>query len=91
MKRGRGKPKALTPIEEFDVYRMHQEKKPISEIAYLYKISASTVQRIVRRLKEESETGETIAGMTPKTRRLIVIAALLAFVLVPLVAQVASH
>lgn len=29
--------------------------------------------------------------MTPKTRRLIVIAALLAFVLVPLVAQVASH
>lgn len=51
MKRGKGKPRALTPIEEQMVYEMYKAEKPIAEIAYTNKISASTVYRIVQRLK----------------------------------------
>lgn len=57
MKRGRGKPRALTPVEEVGVYNMHKEGKPITEIAYKFGISPSTVNRIVQRLKKQGEEG----------------------------------
>lgn len=50
-----GRPRKLTPLEEQGVYEMHKAEKPIAEIAYTYKISASTVYRIVQRLKEKGE------------------------------------
>ena len=51
------RPRTLTPIEEVAVCEMHKENKPIAEIAYKFGISASTVQRIVRKYKitEENE------------------------------------
>lgn len=46
------RPRALTPIEEQGVIQMHKNGTPIAEIAYNYKISPSTVQRIVRNFKK---------------------------------------
>lgn len=57
MKRGRGKPRALTPVEEAGVYNMHQQGKPIAEIAYKFGVSPSTVNRIVQRLKKQEKEG----------------------------------
>jgi DNA-directed RNA polymerase specialized sigma subunit len=37
---------------------MHKEKKTIVEIAYVYKISPSTVHRIVRKIKNDIKEGE---------------------------------
>jgi DNA-binding NarL/FixJ family response regulator len=58
------KPKALTPLEEQAVLNMHREGLPIAEIAYTHKISASTVYRIVTRLREEEKKAQT----TPSKR-----------------------
>lgn len=54
MKRSKGKPRILTPIEEIQVHNMHKQGKPIAEIAYKFKISPSTVSRTVIRLKQQS-------------------------------------
>ncbi|MCT4619888.1 MAG: helix-turn-helix domain-containing protein [Marinisporobacter sp.] len=52
------RPRILTPLEEQGVYQMHKEKKTIVEIAYVYKISPSTVHRIVRKIKNDIKEGE---------------------------------
>lgn len=49
------RPKALTPIEAQGVIQMHKDRKPIAEIAYTFKVSPSTVQRIVRDFKKVEE------------------------------------
>lgn len=54
------RPRSLTPIEEIGVYNMHKEGRPIAEIAYKFKVSPSTVQRIARRFKEAEK--ENISG-----------------------------
>lgn len=48
-----GRPRKVTPIEEIEVYQMHQEKRPLAEIAYTFGISVSTVRRIVNKVKEQ--------------------------------------
>jgi DNA-binding NarL/FixJ family response regulator len=53
------KPKALSPLEEQGVLNMHREGLPIAEIAYTHKISASTVYRIVTRLREEEKKSKS--------------------------------
>lgn len=56
-----GRPRKLTPLEEMSVYQMHQEKRPLPEIAYTYGIGTTTVFRIVQRInkmKEEQSHGE---------------------------------
>lgn len=50
-----GRARKLTPIEEQMVYEMYKANKPIAEIAYTHKISASTVYRTVKRLQESEE------------------------------------
>lgn len=49
--RGKGRPKALTQEEEMEVFKMHQEGKvALIDIAYKYRISVTTVHRIVTRI-----------------------------------------
>lgn len=56
--KGAGRKPKLTPIEKIVVLRMYEENKPIAEIAYLNKISPSTVSRIVKKLKEGDVSNE---------------------------------
>lgn len=53
-----GRPKLVTPLEEIEIYNLYQGKTPPAEIAYRFKISLSTVQRIHKRIKKQKEEGE---------------------------------
>lgn len=44
-----GRPRKLTPLEEICVFNDWKDKKPYSEIAYMHKISTSTVTRIIQK------------------------------------------
>ena len=52
---GKGQPRKLTPIEEAGVYEARKTGTPVVDIAYTYKISVRTVDRIVKRVEEERE------------------------------------
>ncbi|MDP2947323.1 MAG: helix-turn-helix domain-containing protein [Nanoarchaeota archaeon] len=53
-----GRPQKLTPLEESSLYQMYLEKKALMEIAYQYKVSQSTVIRIVNKFKEIAKWAE---------------------------------
>lgn len=52
---GKGQPRKLTPIEESGVYEARKAGTSVVDIAYTYKISVRTVDRIVKRVEEERE------------------------------------
>ena len=47
------RPRKLVPMQEIIVFQQHQKGISVTEIAYTFKISASTVQRIVRKFKKD--------------------------------------
>lgn len=50
-----GRPRKLTPIEERSIYGMKSEGASYAEIAYKHDISVKTVERIIKRIEQESE------------------------------------
>jgi DNA-directed RNA polymerase specialized sigma24 family protein len=52
---GYGVPRKLSPLEETGVYEAKINGTPIAEIAYKFGISVRTVDRIVKRVKNEIE------------------------------------
>ena len=52
-KKKMGKPRKLMPFEEIGVYNMSKKGCSQVEIAVAYKISVSTVNRIIRELRDE--------------------------------------
>ncbi|HEY5557810.1 helix-turn-helix domain-containing protein [Acetobacterium sp.] len=49
------RPRKLVPMQEIIVFQQHQKGISVTEIAYTFKISASTVQRIVRKFKKDQQ------------------------------------
>lgn len=52
---GKGQPRKLTPIEEAGVYEARKAGASVVDIAYTYKISVRTVDRIIKRVEQERE------------------------------------
>ena len=51
----KGRTRKATKKDEKEIYEMYKAGKPIAVIAFTFEISASTVQRIIRRIKESEE------------------------------------
>lgn len=52
--RNAGRKRKLTPVEEMHLYEMHRQGVPMCEIISNYKLSESTIRRIVKRVVQSN-------------------------------------